>query len=310
MSGRVKSVVPVSSSDLPEPTFNAAGEDLLQNSWHVVTASTLHGGTSAVVDENGRVVEFEQVIGVGGSDPSLDELTLVQCQSLASDMWDEDFCAFFAESKVGTTITKAEYDTYVARRRQPAMSLAQAKEEWTPEVEVWQVPVVHMLAAIHHANGMGKTALLLDSNKTHPVDSFFSYRQAITVEAKKLAMERFNGTLTSELREGLRAKLVQAMTLGYPLIICMTNSATNFTGDRGFCGAETFPEEVFTTEPWEGCTLHPSAATVNSKVKVNTAEWHSKLVRSGPEVPIVVLLATRGTIERACIAEVPLSVHV
>ncbi|CEM01464.1 unnamed protein product [Vitrella brassicaformis CCMP3155] len=104
-----------------------------------------------------------------------------------------------------------------------------------------EIALTELEEALEEAGKEGKTPLFLDTSGN--VDTYLSYRQTTVVEAKKCLMDKLKGTAVSDIREGLRSQLVNAMRYSHNLLIRMTNSAVDFLGT--FCEETTFPVDVF-----------------------------------------------------------------
>lgn len=101
-----------------------------------------------------------------------------------------------------------------------------------------------MLVALARARALGaKTPLLVDTSEHHAVDSYFTYRHAVFVEAKALFLRERTGTPRAELMEELRCALVNAMRHGLTLYVRLANGACDFVNT--YSAADTWPLDVF-----------------------------------------------------------------
>ena len=128
---------------------------------------------------------------------------------------------------------------------------------WKDNIKV--IELTGLLEAIDQAIKDGKTPLVLDRSADHKVDTFFSYRSAIILDAKKLGLDKGMRQIPVEsLMKEIRQKLVGALKNGYPLIISMQQSACDFAStfndeaeavfkelDDLKEGNKYFPKEVF-----------------------------------------------------------------
>jgi hypothetical protein len=78
---------------------------------------------------------------------------------------------------------------------------------------------------------------------SHAVDSYFTYRHAVFVEAKALFLRERTGTPRAELMEELRCALVNAMRHGLTLYVRLANGACDFVNT--YSAADTWPLDVF-----------------------------------------------------------------
>jgi len=87
----------------------------------------------------------------------------------------------------------------------------------------------------------GKTPLVIDRSAHDSVNTFFSYRSAIMIDGKKMGLDKSMKKIpVPTIMEDARKKLVSAIKYGYPIVIAMTTSITDF--------ATTFNDTVASTE--------------------------------------------------------------
>eukprot|EP01041_Mallomonas_annulata_P000892 gene892-1728_t len=82
-----------------------------------------------------------------------------------------------------------------------------------------------------------KTPLIVDNSEGDSVNTYYSYRNAILLDGKKMGLDKSLKKIPiTEIMEEARKKLVAAIKLGVPLVIAMTASVTDF--------AQTFTDEA------------------------------------------------------------------
>ncbi|KAG9391722.1 hypothetical protein J8273_6498 [Carpediemonas membranifera] len=92
-----------------------------------------------------------------------------------------------------------------------------------------------------------KMPLLLDPDEAHAVDTFYSYRHTMILEAKKMVVDTMQGQRSHEqIMEDNRKALVNAMKYGETLYIRLANGAPDFK--EKYTDPESFPIEVFDQE--------------------------------------------------------------
>lgn len=113
----------------------------------------------------------------------------------------------------------------------------EAIEMLRPKTVVKSVPLTDLLTVVEAAVKNGKTPLVVDNSEDCKVDTFFSYRSAVVIDGKKMGLDKsMRSVPVSEIMESTRSKLVGALKLGYPLVIALTKSVTDF--------ATTFSDEA------------------------------------------------------------------
>ena len=94
---------------------------------------------------------------------------------------------------------------------------------------VKKIPLTALLETIEDAVAKGLTPLVVDRSADAKCDTFFSYRSSVMLDGKKMGLDKsLRGVPVPEVMEGARAKLVSAIKLGYPLVISMQTSVTDF----------------------------------------------------------------------------------
>jgi hypothetical protein len=113
------------------------------------------------------------------------------------------------------------------------------------------VELTNLLHAIEIAVAHKKTPLIIDPSEDHKVDTFFSYRSAVMLDGKKMGLDKSMKHIpVMDIMEEARKKLVTALKFGYPFVIAMSNSVTDFaqTFNDTSCGipreAMCFPMEA------------------------------------------------------------------
>jgi hypothetical protein len=110
-----------------------------------------------------------------------------------------------------------------------------------------------VLTQLDVAFASGRTPLILDSSPDDNVCTFFSYRDASLIEAKKIVMAG-RGTSSVEVLEPFRQSLVSAMKYGRLLVIRLANSAPSLHEkwndetlghDNSGSGTAYFPSDIF-----------------------------------------------------------------
>jgi len=150
--------------------------------------------------------------------------------------------------ELGVTATATKPATEVNVYDEVCALLRRANDEicirkLTPD-SLWTISVAHLQKAMDRAVELRKTPLLID-NASGVVESYLRYQSVVTIDGKGLvARKATKNATTEELRDECRAKLVTAMTCGYPLLVNCGTAAPDFLGT--FCG-KSFPSEVFTT---------------------------------------------------------------
>lgn len=131
----------------------------------------------------------------------------------------------------------------------------------------WAMPVAQLQMAIERAVELGKTPLVVD-NAAESAGSYLRYQSVVTIDGKELVARKATKDATVvELRAECRAKLVTAMTCGYPLYFDCSTAAPDFVGT--FCG-ESFPREVFETIHHDGFNGKDSTGYHGSAVNCST----------------------------------------
>ncbi len=145
----------------------------------------------------------------------------------------------------------------------PQSELQEARDVFWAEQEandVWEVPIgpfapwlgtcgepkTGLESAISHAvrGTPPRVPLILDPSDSHPVDTYYAFRSALVLEAKKIVVDGFQGVRSSEnIMEDNRKALINAMKYGQTLYIRMANGATDFL-DR-YTSPTHFPVDVF-----------------------------------------------------------------
>jgi hypothetical protein len=115
--------------------------------------------------------------------------------------------------------------------------------------EVKTIPLTGVMEAVESAVRSGLTPLIVDRSADAKVDTFFSYRSAIMLDGKKLGLDRsLRGVSVPDIMEGARAKLVSAIKLGFPLVVSMQTSITDFMTtftDEAMADAERGGHQLF-----------------------------------------------------------------
>jgi hypothetical protein len=97
--------------------------------------------------------------------------------------------------------------------------------------------------ALSEAAADNTTPLFIDTSR-NIIDTFYSYRSANVIEAKRCVMgPRLEGMTDADVQEMLRKELVSALKFGHTLYIRMTNTAASFL--EKYCKPDSFPVEVF-----------------------------------------------------------------
>ena len=93
------------------------------------------------------------------------------------------------------------------------------------------------------------------------------------LDSKKMGLDKAMRKIpVMEIIEDAREKLVSAIKLGLPFVVCMSNSATDF--------ATTFNDDVLPTgEVKEGTAYFPKEVFVNGGVNLLGDEWMKKIFR-------------------------------
>lgn len=143
--------------------------------------------------------------------------------------------------------------------RQRLLDLREAFWQEREAQPFWSVPMGHdddimpwlpkrsagIVEAIHRARTKaGKTALLVDNTADKVVDTFFMYRSTQILEAKQMVVdERMRKKNRTQILEGARQRLVNAMRYGQTFYIRMSNTATSFK--TYYTSPTTLPLAVF-----------------------------------------------------------------
>jgi len=99
------------------------------------------------------------------------------------------------------------------------------------------IPLTELKVVMDQAIKNGKTPLIVDNSEDDKTNTFFSYQSAIIIDGKKMGLDKtMRNTPIAEIMEGARAKLVSGLKLGYPVVIALTKSVTDF--------ATTFSDEA------------------------------------------------------------------
>ena len=141
----------------------------------------------------------------------------------------EVYASLSEEEKVKA---QAQFDALVAQgmTAEEAISNLQA-------VTTVYIPLTDLLTAIEQSVANGKTPLIVDRSADNKVDTFFSYRSAVVLDGKKMGLDKsINKIPVEEILESARKKLVNALKYGYPFVIALQQSVTDF--------ATTFTDEA------------------------------------------------------------------
>ena len=119
------------------------------------------------------------------------------------------------------------------------------------------IPLVDLVKTIELAVSKGKTPLVIDSSEEDKVNTFYTYQSVVMLDGKKMGLDKSLRKIpVQDIMEDARAKLVQALKLGQPLVIALTKSVTDFAqtfideaasanGTLNMSQGKYFPLEVF-----------------------------------------------------------------
>lgn len=117
----------------------------------------------------------------------------------------------------------------------PEAAAATTTEASTQSVK--EILLTDLPMAVDQAIADGLTPLVIDRSEDNKVDTFYTYRSAIMLDGKKMGLDKsMRNIAVPEIMEGARAKLVAAIKHGYPLVIALSKSVTDF--------ATTFTDEA------------------------------------------------------------------
>lgn len=153
-----------------------------------------------------------------------------------------------------------------------------------------EIVLTDLLIACNDAIKNGKTPLVVDNSADSKVNTFISYRSAIIIDGKKMGLDKsLRNIPVAEIMEGARVKLVSAIKHGFPLIIALQSSVTDFA--TTFCDEKQsqnldtqggmrkfFPLEVFKSAG--KCLL--SEENMNSLFRDNEKE-HGMAISRNPD---------------------------
>ena len=107
----------------------------------------------------------------------------------------------------------------------------------TAEEKIKVIPLTELTNACEAAIRQGKTPLVVDDSEDSKVDTFFSYQSSIIFDGKKMGLDKsMRKVPVGDIMEENRKKLVGAIQYGYPVVIALTKSVTDF--------ATTFSDEA------------------------------------------------------------------
>lgn len=111
------------------------------------------------------------------------------------------------------------------------------------DVQGFKLP--DLRAVVENALAEGKTPLICDDSDDSKVETFYSYKGAIIIDAKRMGRDRLRDgdAIIPDILEGARRKVVAAMKNGVPLIISMRESALDIRGTMHSNNA--FPHALF-----------------------------------------------------------------
>lgn len=94
---------------------------------------------------------------------------------------------------------------------------------------VKEIDLIELLNECEMAAATNKTPLVIDNSADNKVDTFFAYRSFPVIDGKRMGLQKtMSKTPVPEIMEEARKKLIFALKIGMPLIICMTKSVTDF----------------------------------------------------------------------------------
>jgi hypothetical protein len=104
------------------------------------------------------------------------------------------------------------------------------------------IHLTELLSALDFIKKRGKTALIVDSEGQ--ADTFFGYHNCVMIDAKKLfvSLKIMKNMSMEQCMEELRKKIVASLRYGQMLVLCLTNSATDFL--QQFNDETNFPTQL------------------------------------------------------------------
>jgi hypothetical protein len=176
-------------------------------------------------------------------------------ESLAPEMKDEfqkKFAALKEEGKSDVDAVKHLMDNLIPK-------------EHTSIPQQVSVKLVDLLTVVEEAIRNGKTPLIVDNSDDDKVNTFYTYRSAILLDGKKMGLDKsLHHRPVPEIMEEARGKLVASLKNGYPFVIAMTKSVTDFATTfndyslRLEPNHKCFPIEVFQQGILSALTFHTS----------------------------------------------------
>jgi hypothetical protein len=133
-----------------------------------------------------------------------------------------------------------------------------------------RIHLTELVLACEMAVLMGKTPLVVDSSEDDKVNTFFTYRSVVMLDGKKMGLDKSMRNIpVPTIMEEARVKLVAALKFGYPFVIAMTKSVTDF--------ATLWNDESANSDPDKPCL--PKCMLVNAGRELLEQEWLDKLFR-------------------------------